>query len=186
MLSDGADIAIGGEARRSVGELDGKGEAVGGIVVSRFGANAYQVIADCKQKIEELKAGLPEGVNVVETYDRSRVIGRAVDTLTDAVLEELLVTGAICLVFLLHVRSALVALPVFPIRLLRPILLIPPHATNSHLICLCGPPPSARRGCPGGARALQGGKPAASATGASAKKRVWRRSGGGEGQPGRQ
>ena len=138
MLADVADLAVGGEARRSVGELDGKGEAVGGIIVSRFGANAYQVIADCKQKIEELKAGLPEGVKVVETYDRSRVIGRAVATLTDAVLEELLVTGAICLVFLLHVRSALVALLVLPIGLLVSILLMTLLGINANIMSIGG------------------------------------------------
>src|SRR5690606_29995604 len=105
-----ADLAIGGEARRSVGELDGRGEAVGGVIVARFGSNAYRVIEASKRRLAELAAGLPEGVEIVETYDRSKVIERAVDTLRTAVIEELLVVGAICLVFLAHVRSALVAL----------------------------------------------------------------------------
>ncbi len=118
LLGQVATIAVGGAERRSVGELDGEGEAVGGIVVARFGSNADRVIADAKARLEELKAGLPEGVRIVPTYDRSQVIGRSVDTLWSAVLEELLVTGLICLVFLAHVRSALVALVILPIGLL--------------------------------------------------------------------
>jgi Cu(I)/Ag(I) efflux system membrane protein CusA/SilA len=138
LLADVANLAIGGEARRSVGELDGAGEAVGGIVVARFGANAYQVIQDVKQRLSDLKAGLPAGVTIVETYDRSLVIGRAVDTLTEAVFEELLVTGAICLLFLLHVRSALVAILVLPIGLLVSILLMTLFGINANIMSIGG------------------------------------------------
>jgi Cu(I)/Ag(I) efflux system membrane protein CusA/SilA len=138
MLANVATISIGGEARRSVGELDGQGEAVGGVIVARFGANAHQVIADCKRKLEDLKAGLPDGVRIVETYDRSLVIGRAVDTLTSALVEELIVTGVICLVFLLHVRSALVALLVLPIGLLVSVLLMTLFGINANIMSLGG------------------------------------------------
>ncbi|MGE3172784.1 MAG: efflux RND transporter permease subunit [Planctomycetota bacterium] len=133
-----AELAIGGEARRSVGELNGQGEAVGGVIVARFGSNAWQVIHAAKQRLDELRPGLPEGVEIVETYDRSQVIDRAVDTLRGAVIEELLVVGAICLVFLLHVRSALVALLVLPIGLLVSILLMTLLGINANIMSIGG------------------------------------------------
>src|SRR5688572_31189041 len=96
--------------RRGVGELDGKGEAVGGVVISRFGENAFKVIKDAKAKLAELEDGLPPGVFIKATYDRSDLIDRSVGTLRKAVVEELIVTALIILVFLAHVRSALVAI----------------------------------------------------------------------------
>ena len=137
-LSEIATLQIGGESRRGVGELDGKGEAVGGIVVSRFGENANQVIIDVKKKLAELAPGLPKGVEVKITYDRSQVIGRAVDTLSTAVFEELIVTALICLVFLLHVRSALVAMLVLPIGLLASILTMNTLGINANIMSLGG------------------------------------------------
>ncbi len=137
-LSQVAELAIGGEARRSVGELDGQGEAVGGVVVARFHSNAFQVIADVKRKLDELRPGLPAGVTIVATYDRSQVIDRAVGTLRQAVIEELLVTGAICLVFLAHVRSALVALMVLPIGLLASLLLMTLFGINANIMSIGG------------------------------------------------
>ncbi len=138
LLGQVADIVVGGAARRSVGELNGEGEAVGGVIVARFGSNAYQVIQDAKQRLAELTPGLPEGVRIVETYDRSQVIGRAVDTLRSAVFEELLVVGAICLLFLAHVRSALVALLVLPIGLLVSILLMTLLGINANIMSIGG------------------------------------------------
>ena len=137
-LSEIATLQVGGEARRGVGEFDGKGEAVGGIVVARFGENAFQVIADVKRKLEELRSGLPKGVSVTISYDRSRVIGRAVETLTRAVVEELIVTALICLVFLLHVRSVLVAVLVLPIGLLASILTMNALGINANIMSLGG------------------------------------------------
>ena len=138
LLSQVADLSIGGEARRSVGDLDGRGEVVGGVVVARFGSNAFEVIEKAKRRLEELRPGLPEGVEIVETYDRSKVIERAVGTLRGAVFEELLVVGAICLVFLAHVRSALVALLVLPIGLLCSILLMTLFGINANIMSIGG------------------------------------------------
>ncbi|MEZ5967331.1 MAG: efflux RND transporter permease subunit [Planctomycetota bacterium] len=138
LLGQVADLAVGGEARRSVGELGGQGEAVGGIVVARFGSNAYQVIQAVKAKLDELRPGLPEGVSIVPTYDRSLVIGRAVDTLRTAVFEELLVTAGICLLFLAHVRSALVAILVLPIGLLASILTMTLLGINANIMSIGG------------------------------------------------
>ncbi len=138
LLRDVAQIVVGGEARRGVGELNGEGEAVGGIVVARFGANAYQVIADVKAKLAELAKGLPAGVTLKATYDRSAVIGRAVGTLRTAVIEELIVVGVICLVFLGHVRSALVALCVLPVGLLASILVMTLLGINANIMSLGG------------------------------------------------
>ncbi len=138
LLGQVADLQVGGEARRSVGELNGQGEAVGGIVVARFGANAFQVIQDVKQRLQELRPGLPPGVEIVTTYDRSQVIGRAVGTLQHAVFEELLVTGLICIVFLAHVRSALVALVILPIGLLVSLLLMTLFGMNANIMSIGG------------------------------------------------
>jgi copper/silver efflux system protein len=137
-LGDIATLEIGGEARRGVGELDGRGEAVGGVVVARFGENAFQVIQDAKRKLFELEDGLPKGVFVKPTYDRSALIDRAVGTLRTAVLEELLITAVICIVFLAHVRSALVALLVLPIGLLVSILVMNLLGINANIMSLGG------------------------------------------------
>ena len=107
LLSDVASLQIGGEARRGAGELDGRGEAVGGIVVARFGANAYRVIQNVKRVLASLESGLPPGVFVKPTYDRSELIHRSVTTLRDTLLEEIVVVGLVCILFLLHLRSEL-------------------------------------------------------------------------------
>ena len=138
MLDAVATLSVGAEARRSAGELNGQGEAVGGIVVARYGSNAYEVIGAVKERLAELEKGLPAGVRIVPTYDRSLVIERAVDTLRVAVVEELLVTAGICLVFLAHVRSALVALLVLPIGLLASILLMTLLGINANIMSLGG------------------------------------------------
>lgn len=138
LLGQVATLQIGGEARRGVGELDGLGEAVGGVVISRFGENAFKVIQDAKAKLSELEDGLPPGVFVKTTYDRSALIDRSVNTLRKAVIEELIVTGIICLVFLAHVRSTLVAVCVLPIGLLTSILVMQLLAINANIMSLGG------------------------------------------------
>ncbi len=126
LVRDVADVQFGGDIRRGVAELDGEGEAVGGIVVMRFGENALDVIERVKEKMDEIRPGLPEGVEFKIVYDRSDLIKRAVGTLTQALFEEGLVVAIVIIVFLLHVRSALVpilALPVAVILAFIPIFL---------------------------------------------------------------
>jgi Cu(I)/Ag(I) efflux system membrane protein CusA/SilA len=138
LLADVATIEVGGEMRRGVGELDGRGEAVGGVVVARFGENARKVIQDTKARLDELEDGLPPGVFVQTTYDRSALIDRSVATLTEALLEELVVVALICLVFLLHVRSAFVAVLVLPLGLLVSILVMNLLGINANIMSLGG------------------------------------------------
>jgi copper/silver efflux system protein len=137
-LGDVAELDVGGEARRGIGEYGGIGEAVGGVVIARFGENAYQVILDAKAALRELEAGLPPGVFTILTYDRSALIGRAVETLREAVIEELIVVAVICLVFLAHVRSALVALFVLPVGLLVSLLVMQLLDINANIMSLGG------------------------------------------------
>ena len=138
LLRDVAVLQVGGEARRGIGEYDGIGEAVGGVVISRFGENAFQVIADAKAALAELEAGLPPGVFVITTYDRSALIERSVDTLRRAVTEELIVVALICLVFLAHVPSALVAVVVLPVGLLISIVVMQLMGINANIMSLGG------------------------------------------------
>ena len=121
-IGDVAHVQVGGEARRGVGELDGRGEVTGGIVIARAGANAFEVIGAVKEKLANLEDGLPKGVYVKATYDRSLLIQRSIDTLVHTLLEEILVVGLVCILFLLHARSELVAVFVVPASLLLSIL----------------------------------------------------------------
>ena len=111
-------VHLGSDLRRGVAELDGKGETVGGVVVMRYGENALRVIDGVKKKLAEVQSSLPPGVRVVPTYDRSDLILRAVGTLREKLLEECAVVALVCLVFLWHVRSALVAIITLPIAIL--------------------------------------------------------------------
>ena len=138
LLRDIATLQIGGEMRRGVGEFDGRGEAVGGVVIARFGENAYKVIQDAKARLAELEDGLPPGVFIKTTYDRSALINRSVGTLRKAVIEELIVTGLIILVFLAHVRSAFVAVFVLPVGLLTSILVMQLLGINANIMSLGG------------------------------------------------
>lgn len=115
LIRDVATVAFGGDTRRGVAELDGNGEVVGGIVVMRHGENALDVIDRVKARLEELKPSFPEGVDYVVTYDRSDLIGKAVQTLTHTLLEEGIVVGVVLFIFLLHFRSTLVPLLVLPL-----------------------------------------------------------------------
>src|SRR6266568_2216986 len=111
-------VHLGGDIRRGVAELDGKGETVGGIVVMRYGENALNVIEGIKKKIDEIKSSLPEGVRIVPTYDRSDLIKRAIATLREKLIEESIVVALVCVVFLWHVRSSLVAIITLPIAII--------------------------------------------------------------------
>ncbi len=114
-LRDVAEVTLGPEMRRGVAELDGEGEVVGGIVVMRYGENALSVIDAVKQRLDEVSAGFPDGVEVVATYDRSQLIRDAVTTLRNTLLEEMAVVSIVILVFLLHVRSALIPILTIPV-----------------------------------------------------------------------
>ena len=111
-------VHLGGDIRRGIAELDGKGETVGGIVVMRYGENALNVIDGVKKKIEEIKSSLPEGVRIVPTYDRSELIKRAIATLREKLIEESIVVALVCIVFLWHVRSSLVAIITLPVAII--------------------------------------------------------------------
>lgn len=111
-------VHLGGDIRRGVAELDGKGETVGGIVVMRYGENALNVIDGVKKKMAEIQSSLPEGVRIVPTYDRSVLIKNAIHTLREKLVEESIVVALVCLVFLWHVRSALVAIVTLPIAII--------------------------------------------------------------------
>src|SRR5216683_3196256 len=117
-LKNIATVHLGGDIRRGVAELDGKGETVGGIVIMRYGENALNVIDGVKKKIEEIKSSLPAGVHIVPTYDRSELIRRAIATLREKLIEESIVVALVCIVFLWHVRSSLVAIITLPVAII--------------------------------------------------------------------
>ena len=137
-LSDVATLQVAGAERRGVGEWDGKGEAVGGVVVARFGANAYQVITDAKAKLADLEQGLPPGVTIKTAYDRSDLIGRSVRTLRRTLVEEMVVVGLVCVLFLLHARSELVAIFVVPTSVLASLLAMHLLGVNANIMSLGG------------------------------------------------
>ncbi len=117
-LGDVARIQMGPEMRRGIGELDGEGEATGGVIVMRSGKNALETIAAVKAKLKTLQASLPKGVEIVPVYDRSTLIERAVENLSHKLLEEFAVVAVVCFVFLFHLRSALVAIISLPLGIL--------------------------------------------------------------------
>ena len=138
LLKDVADIGTGPQMRRGIAELNGKGETVGGIVVMRFGENAQQVIERVKHKLEQLKKGLPDGVEVIPVYDRSALIERAVDNLTFKLLEEFAVVALVCIVFLFHVRSSLVAIITLPVGILTAFIVMYFQGLNANIMSLGG------------------------------------------------
>jgi Cu(I)/Ag(I) efflux system membrane protein CusA/SilA len=131
-------VHLGGDLRRGVAELDGKGEVVGGIVVMRYGENALTVIEGVKKKMEEIKASLPEGVRIVPTYDRSELIHNAIHTLREKLIEESIVVALVCIVFLWHVRSALVAIITLPIAIVLSFLPMMWLGLTSNIMSLGG------------------------------------------------
>ncbi|MGH8586692.1 MAG: efflux RND transporter permease subunit, partial [Gammaproteobacteria bacterium] len=138
LLEDVAEIRIGPEQRRGIAELDGEGEVVGGIVVMRFGENARKTIAAVKAKLEELRPGLPAGVEIIETYDRSDLIARAVQTLWDKLIEEFIVVALVCAVFLFHLRSALVVVVSLPLGILAAFVVMHAQGINANIMSLGG------------------------------------------------
>ncbi|WP_068544738.1 efflux RND transporter permease subunit [Thalassotalea crassostreae] len=137
-LKDVADISLGPQMRRGVAELNGEGESIGGVVVMRFGENAQKTINGVKEKLEQLKKGLPDGVEVVTVYDRSGLIERAVDNLWSKLIEELAVVALVCMVFLFHIRSSLVAIVTLPIGILVSFSIMYFQGINANIMSLGG------------------------------------------------
>jgi copper/silver efflux system protein len=137
-LGQVANVELGPDMRRGIVELNGEGETVGGIVVVRYGANARQVILDVKRKLDQAMAGLPPDVKYTIVYDRSALIQRAVKTLEEKLMEESLVVALVCLAFLLHLRSALVAILVLPIAVLMSFLVMFGQGISSNIMSLGG------------------------------------------------
>ena len=138
LVQDLARVSIGPELRRGAAELDGKGEAVGGIVVMRYGENALKTIENVKEKLEQLKAGLPEGVTIKPVYDRSGLIERAVDTLKEKLIEESIVVAIITALFLFHFSSALVAIFTLPVAILAAFIVMHFQGINANIMSLGG------------------------------------------------
>ncbi len=137
-IKDIARVELGPEERRGVTELNGQGEAVGGIVVMRFGENALNVIQGVKEKLKELQAGLPPGVKIRPVYDRSELIHRAIDTLKGKLIEESIVVSIVCIIFLLHMRSALVAILMLPVGILISLIIMYQMGINANIMSLGG------------------------------------------------
>ena len=138
LLRDVATVQIGPEMRRGIAELDGEGEVAGGVVVMRSGKNARTTIEAVKAKLESLKPSLPAGVEIVETYDRSQLIDRAVDNLRVKLIEEFIVVALVCAVFLFHLRSALVAVVALPIGVLAAFIVMHWQGVNANILSLGG------------------------------------------------
>ncbi|HBO6812234.1 efflux RND transporter permease subunit [Pseudomonas aeruginosa] len=137
-LGDVASIQLGPEMRRGIGELDGEGEAVGGVIVLRSGKNAREAIARVKDKLETLKKSLPAGVEIVTTYDRSQLIDRAVSNLGHKLLEEFIVVALVCAAFLWHLRSSLVAIVSLPVGVLIALIVMHQQGINANIMSLGG------------------------------------------------
>ena len=138
LLKDVAEVRIGPEMRRGIAELDGEGEVVGGIVILRDGENARDTIRRVKEKLDALRAGLPAGVEIVETYDRSGLIQRAVDNLQDKLIDEFVVVALVCLVFLFHLRSGLIVVIVTPLAVLAAFVVMKLQGINANIMSLGG------------------------------------------------
>ncbi len=138
LLRDIANIQTGPELRRGILEWNGEGEIVGGIVVMRYGENALEVIQRVKKKLKELEKGLPPGVEILTGYDRSALIERAVETLKTKLTEEMIVVALVCIVFLLHFRSAFVAIFTLPVGILMSFLIMYPMGINANIMSLGG------------------------------------------------
>ena len=138
LLKDIARIELGPDERRGIAELNGEGEVASGIALQRFGANALNVITNIKARLAEIAPSLPEGVEVVPVYDRSELIYRAIETLRRTLLEESLVVALVCIVFLLHVRSALVAIIMLPVGVLMSFLAMKMLGLGSNIMSLGG------------------------------------------------
>jgi len=138
LLKEVAQIRLGPQMRRGVAELDGEGEVVGGVIVMRFGENALKTINGVKKKLEQLSRSLPEGVEVVETYDRSALIKRAVSNLNGKLVEEFIVVALVCAVFLFHLRSSLVIIISLPVGILVAFIVMERMGINANIMSLGG------------------------------------------------
>lgn len=138
LLKDVARIGTGPQMRRGIAELDGEGEVVGGIVVMRMGENAQATIDGVKAKLEALRPSLPAGVEVVTVYDRSRLISDAVDTLRIGLVEEIAIVALVCMIFLSHLRSSLVAVISLPMGILTAFIIMRWQGINANIMSLAG------------------------------------------------
>ena len=138
LLGDVARIQIGPEMRRGIAELNGEGEVAGGVIVMRSGKNALTTIEAVKEKLDALKKSLPAGVEVVTTYDRSKLIERAVENLRDKLVEEFVIVGLVCALFLFHLRSAFVAILSLPLGVLAAFIVMRYQGVNANLMSLGG------------------------------------------------
>jgi Cu(I)/Ag(I) efflux system membrane protein CusA/SilA len=138
LLGDVATVQIGPELRQGVAELNGQGEVAGGVIVMRSGENARATIAAVKAKLAQLKGGLPAGVEIVPTYDRSQLIGRSIDNLTQKLIEEFVIVALVCALFLWHVRSALVAIVTLPLGILIAAIVMRGQGVNANIMSLSG------------------------------------------------
>ena len=138
LLKDVAQIRLGPQLRRGVAELDGEGEVVGGVIVMRYGENALTTINLAKEKLAELSRSLPDGVEIVETYDRSALIKRAVSTLNGKLIEEFIVVALVCALFLFHLRSALVIMLSLPVGILVAFIVMERMGINANIMSLGG------------------------------------------------
>ena len=138
LMKDVARIQVGPQLRVGMADLNGEGETVGGVIVMRSGSNARDTILSVKKKLTELKKGLPPGVEIVPVYDRSGLIERAVDTLSHRLLEEFIVVALVCLAFLFHMRSALVAIVSLPLGVLIAFIVMREQGVNANIMSLGG------------------------------------------------
>jgi len=138
MLSDIAELRLGPQMRRGIAELNGEGEVVGGVIVMRWGENASKTIDAVKERLTELQRSLPDGVEIVTTYDRSDLIERAVETLQGKLLEEFLVVALVCAVFLFHLRSAAVIVISLPVGILVAFIVMQQQGINANIMSLGG------------------------------------------------
>ncbi len=137
-VGDVATVQIGPDTRRGIAELNGEGEVAGGVIVMREGKNAREVIDGVRTKLAELKRSLPPGVEIITTYDRSGLIDRAVDNLTSKLVEEFIIVGLVCALFLWHARSALVAILTLPLGILIAFIVMRLQGLNANILSLGG------------------------------------------------
>jgi Cu(I)/Ag(I) efflux system membrane protein CusA/SilA len=138
LIRDVARVELAPDERRGLTELNGEGEVVSGIAMARYGQNALEVIHNLKAKVQEISGGLPEGTTIQAVYDRSELIHRAIETLTRTLIEESLIVAAVCIIFLMHVRSALVAILMLPVGVLIAFIAMRLLGMNSNLMSLGG------------------------------------------------